>query len=148
MSLQCCHWCYIFLMLISFTTKAEEFVIVSNTQTLPSLNSGQVKMLYRGLLTHINGQKINLADLPANSEVRKIFYAQLLGKTPTQMQAIRARESFSGRSIPPYELSSQEIADIKRWLEQTPNSIIYVPKNWTQNKKFKILYAFGVGRAQ
>lgn len=98
-------------------------------------------MLYRGLISNIDGQRISLADLPFNSEFRTTFYLELLGKTPIQMQALRARQNFSGRHVPPYELNSSDKDLIMNWLNDNPDSIIYIPEEWHSNN-LKVVYRF------
>ncbi|CAM3745400.1 hypothetical protein VA7868_03373 [Vibrio aerogenes CECT 7868] len=135
-------WFGVIFSVLSFSSVADQFAIITYTSAFPSLTSSQVKMLYRGRLNHIEGQNVLLVDLPMNSNVRKHFYLMLLGKTPTQMQAIRARQSFSGKQVPPYELSQENIESVEYWLTEHPNGIAYVPLQWVSDK-VHILYQFG-----
>ncbi|MCE0495326.1 hypothetical protein [Vibrio salinus] len=123
------------------TTYSTEFVVVTHSRIIQELTTNQVKMLYRGLISNINGQTITLADLPLNSKIRESFYLTLLGKTPSQMQALRARQNFSGRHIPPYELSSSNKKLIQKWLSNNPEGIIYIPKEW-QTSDLRVVYQF------
>ncbi|SJN55628.1 hypothetical protein VR7878_01357 [Vibrio ruber DSM 16370] len=140
-------WWMFCCLLFSTPCIADPFAIITKTNALPLLTDTQVKMLYRGRLTHINGTHVQLADLPADSTIRAHFYHRLLGKSPTQMQAIRARQSFSGKFIPPYELYNEDMTTISQWLDEHPNGIIYVPQSWISDQ-VRILYRFSDGDSQ
>ncbi|SHE42377.1 hypothetical protein [Vibrio gazogenes] len=135
-------WWMLCMLLFSTPCIAEQFAVITKANTLPLLTDAQVKMLYRGRLTHINGTHVQLADLPANSTIRTHFYHRLLGKSPTQMQAIRARQSFSGKFIPPYELYNEDMNTISQWLDEHPNGIVYIPQDWLSDQ-VRILYRLG-----
>lgn len=131
----------ILITLCISTAYSTEFVVVTRSEIIHKLTSNQVKMLYRGIISNIDGYNISLADLPSDSKMRKSFYLGLLGKTPSQMQALRARQNFSGRNVPPYELSSSDKNVIHQWLTDNPEGIIYIPKEW-QDDDFYVVYQF------
>lgn len=106
---------------------AQDFVIITLNPYIKELRSNQVKMLYRGRLQHIDGIPIRLMDLPRDSINRRDFYSLLLKKSPSQMNAIWARQSFSGKAVAPMEVSSESGIAIRQWLESNDNGIAYVP---------------------
>ncbi|MEZ8824303.1 hypothetical protein AB6E04_08060 [Vibrio amylolyticus] len=117
------------LCLFSFQVTAYDYAIVSLNHDFPSLRSSQVKMLYRGRLTSINGTRTRLVDLPAVSNQREEFYLKILGKSPSQMNAIWARQSFSGKAKAPFELKTENPLDVIQWLNKHQNGIAYLPIN-------------------
>ncbi|MGF1695497.1 hypothetical protein L4C54_07485 [Vibrio lamellibrachiae] len=119
--------CLFVLYLISFHSIANEYAVVSLNHDFPSLRTSQVKMLYRGRLTSINGTRMRLVDLPSVSEQREEFYKKVLGKNPSQMNAIWARQIFSGKAKAPFELASESPLDIIQWLKKHKNGIAYLP---------------------
>ena len=121
---------------------SESFAIVTLNKDLPQLEESQVKMLYRGRVNHVNQYNILLADLPANSQIRSEFYYSLFSKTPAQMNAIWARQTFSGRTKSPYELTDNNMNEVISWLKNNPNGIAYIPKRWAVDK-IRIIYQFG-----
>ncbi|MDW6005292.1 type 2 periplasmic-binding domain-containing protein [Vibrio mangrovi] len=135
-------WWFLCISLFSTSCIADQFAIVTGANALPELTDIQVKMLYRGRLTHIGGSNVQLADLPSGSAIRAHFYHRLLGKSPTQMQAIRARQSFSGKFIPPYELHNEDMNTVSQWLNEHPNGIAYIPQDWISDQ-VRILYRLG-----
>ncbi|MCK6264573.1 hypothetical protein KP803_14935 [Vibrio sp. ZSDE26] len=102
---------------------------MSFNHDFPTLRTSQVKMLYRGRLTSINGERAKLVDLPSGSDQREEFYKKILGKNPSQMNAIWARQSFSGKATAPFELGSENPSDIIQWLNKHKNGIAYLPIN-------------------
>lgn len=120
------------LMLLFWSTAArpEPYAIVTLNADLPPLKSTQIKMLYRGRLSHIDNHNITLLDLPQGSPLREQFYYRLLGKSPSQMQAIWARQTFSGRSKAPFETKSNSMEEVVNWLTHNKNGIAYVPATW------------------
>jgi ABC-type phosphate transport system substrate-binding protein len=67
------------------------------------------------------------ADLPEGSPVRDQFYTKATGKTPAQVKAIWARLTFSGKAVPPKELSSA--AEVKKLVAADPEAIGYIQKS-------------------
>ncbi|BEI25426.1 hypothetical protein QNE85_001952 [Vibrio fluvialis] len=130
-----------FFLLWSTAAYPEPYAIVTLNPNLPPLKSSQVKMLYRGRLSHIDEYNISLLDLPHSSPLREQFYYGLLGKSPAQMQAIWARQTFSGRSKAPFEAKSSSMEEIMAWLTHNKNGIAYVPASWV-NESVNVIYVF------
>lgn len=107
----------------------QTFVIITLNPEIKALHSNQVKMLYRGRISSINGIATRLMDLPRDSTYRKLFYQQLLNKTPSQMSAIWARQSFSGNAVAPIEIKDESKIVIVNWLRNNANGIAYVPEH-------------------
>ena len=117
----------LFAILISSAIKAEEYAVISMNSEIHQLKSIQVKMLYRGKIDRIGDHHIKLLDLPPISDLRKRFYLSLLNKTPSQMQSIWAKQSFSGRAYVPFQLQSEDLESVLTWLKSTPTGIAYYP---------------------
>ncbi|WP_070972039.1 hypothetical protein [Vibrio sonorensis] len=118
---------YLALMGLPITTLAHPFHIITLNEDFATLRDNQAKMLFRGRLAHIDGLPTLLLDLPQSSKYREDFYRSLLKKSPSQMNAIWARQSFSGKASAPDELLKEDAQLIKTWLKQHPNGIAYVP---------------------
>lgn len=117
------------LFSLCFPVMGQTFVIITMNAEIDALHSNQVKMLYRGRISNINGLPTRLMDLPRESEYRKHFYQQLLNKTPNQMAAIWARQSFSGNAVAPIEIKDESQTVIVNWLRNNANGIAYVPEH-------------------
>ncbi|EJE8556125.1 hypothetical protein [Vibrio vulnificus] len=120
---------------------ADQYIIFSLNPQLPTLSTSQVKMIYRGKMTQIDGIPFELLDLPASSQERNQFYQLLLNKTPSQMAAIWAKQTFSGRTKQPFQLSEQSIKEVMEWLAITPSGIAYFPANEVPSDVY-VLYQF------
>ncbi len=121
------RWLALTILFIWPICYAEDFAVITFNNELQPLRANQVKMLYRGRLNHLEGIAIKLADLPDNSPIRQQFYQALLNKTPSQMNMIWARQSFSGQSSAPYELENDSVSDVMNWLINNPNGVAYLP---------------------
>lgn len=117
------------LTLASAEAIAEKLVLITFNQEIQVLQAHQVKMLYRGRLSHIDGTPTRLMDLPKGSKHRQQFYRQLLNKSPSQMNAIWAKQSFSGNAIAPFEIAIESQKHITSWLKQNKNGVAYVPNH-------------------
>lgn len=136
-------WLVITSLVLFWSTAAypESYAIVTLNPNLPPLKASQVKMLYRGRLSHIDDINISLLDLPQNSPLRQQFYYGLLGKSPAQMQAIWARQTFSGRSKAPFEAKQSDIQEVIAWLTHNKNGIAYIPASWVTGS-VHVIYVF------
>lgn len=130
-------------ILNSSVSFAEEYAVISLNQSLTPLKKIQIKMLYKGNITSINGNSTKILDLPANSNIRQKFYYSLLNKSPSQMQSIWAKQSFSGRATAPFELKTDDLESVLQWLESTPTGIAYYPLKQLPNN-VKILYTITI----
>ncbi|HAS6346694.1 TPA: hypothetical protein I7241_01820 [Vibrio vulnificus] len=134
----------VLIMLFPHSVRAsEQFVIFSLNKQIPTLSTSQVKMIYRGKMTQIEGTPIELVDLPSDSENRHLFYQHLLNKNPSQMAAIWAKQTFSGRTKQPFQLSEQSIKEVMEWLAITPSGIAYFPANEVPSD-VHVLYQFTI----
>tara|TARA_Y100001956_G_scaffold14743_1_gene13996 strand:+ start:4010 stop:4408 length:399 start_codon:yes stop_codon:yes gene_type:complete len=109
------------------STEGVSFAIVTFNVEMGNLRSNQVKMLYRGRLSHINGIPARLMDLPKSSNLRNQFYKELLNKSPSQMSAIWAKQTFSGKALAPFEIKNESKNEITSWLKHNENGVAYVP---------------------
>lgn len=115
------------LLGLTLQAHADDFAVFTLNPDMKELRANQVKLIYRGRVSHINGVPIRLLDLPRKSHHREDFYRQLLNKSPTQMSAIWARLSFSGKAIAPTEISSEAPDAVIQWLKSNRNGIAYLP---------------------
>lgn len=115
------------VLLLGLPSSAEEFAIVTLNPDLEPLRLSQVKMLYRGRTLRVHDINVRLLDLPDQSKSRINFYQQLLKKSPSQMSAIWARQSFSGKAMAPAVITSESKHNLLKWLQNNTNGIAYIP---------------------
>ncbi|WP_063519285.1 MULTISPECIES: hypothetical protein [unclassified Alcanivorax] len=99
-------WIISLLLTLSATLHAEPVVVVSASSELTVLTQDEVRQLFNGLTRRASGVALKPLDLPAKSTERTSFYQQVLGKSAEQMKSYWARMIFTGRGMPPREVSS------------------------------------------
>jgi ABC-type phosphate transport system substrate-binding protein len=107
------------------TAAADIVVVVSPKNPLASLTQSQVAALYLGnASTFPNGASAVLADQPATSASRDVFYEKVVGRSSAQAKAVWARIVFTGKGTPPKEFGSA--AEVKAFLASNPGAIGYL----------------------
>jgi hypothetical protein len=116
-----------FMLLLSQNVSAgeDDIAVISFNKNFATLSVGKVKMLYRGKLKRLNGQKYALIDWPAGSAMKIDFYKSLLGQSESKINAARAKLVFSGKGYPPKVLSKDYYPTLEAYLKLHPNSIGY-----------------------
>lgn len=92
---------------VSGVALAGPVVVVSASSSIASLTQGQVRQLFNGQLRKVSGETVKPLDLPNGSDTRDSFYQQVTGKSAEQMKSYWARMIFTGRGMPPREVSSE-----------------------------------------
>jgi ABC-type phosphate transport system substrate-binding protein len=116
-------------LLIPLPVLAAGLVVVAGAHSpIPHLSREQVADLYLGRVTTLpGGTNAQLLDLPASSAEREAFYDQIAGKSVSQIKAYWAKMSFTGKGIPPKQLSSA--ADLKKMLARKAGAIAYLAES-------------------
>ena len=110
----------------------EPYAIFTLNPTLSVLSKNKARMLYRGKIKRLQGNRIELSDWPSHHNVRGKFYLSLLGKDHAQMNAHWASLSFSGKARPPKEIKEinhDAIQALITWLNAKKTRIGYAPLN-------------------
>ena len=91
------------------------------------LSVEQVARIYLKQLTSLPaGAAVEPVDLREGTALYVEFYSRVTGKSPTQVRAYWARQSFSGMGIPPRQLASS--AEAIKAVLKTPGAIAYIQK--------------------
>ncbi|EKF75747.1 hypothetical protein A11A3_02722 [Alcanivorax hongdengensis A-11-3] len=98
-------WIASLLLLWPVLVLAEPVVVVAADSPLTALSQSDVRQLFNGHTRRLQGQVLSPLDLPASSATRRAFYLALMGKTPEQMKSYWARMIFTGRGMPPRQVS-------------------------------------------
>lgn len=93
--------------LFSSLVVAGPVVVVSQESAIDSLSQNQVRQIFNGQLRRVSGISVKPLDLPNGSASRDAFYQQVTGKSAEQMKSYWARMIFTGRGMPPREVSSE-----------------------------------------
>ncbi|MED5389579.1 MAG: hypothetical protein VX793_12040 [Pseudomonadota bacterium] len=97
------------LLLLGGLTQAvaEPVVVVSANSRLGALTQDEVRQIFNGQIRRVSGAPVTPLDLPSRDDARADFYQQVLGKSAEQMKSYWARMIFTGRGMPPREVSSE-----------------------------------------
>ncbi|ERP85362.1 hypothetical protein Q670_06665 [Alcanivorax sp. P2S70] len=94
-----------FLLLTGFA-QAGIVVVVSKNSDLGGLTRNEVRQIFNGQLNRVGEISVKPLDLPVAASQREVFYQQVMGKSVEQMKSYWARMIFTGRGMPPREVSS------------------------------------------
>jgi len=105
----------------------ELIVIAHKDVALDKISPERVTQIYlRQQRLWPDGQLIEPIDLREGSGLRRAFYDQVTGRSPGQLRAYWARQSFTGMGLPPRQVDSDE--DVTRLVQSTPGAIGYVSR--------------------
>lgn len=126
------------LALASSPVLAGTVVIVSAKSATGSLSKSQVSALYLGKTRSLpQGGNATLFDLLGSSATRGAFYQGVTGKSASQVKSVWSRLVFSGRAVPPKELSSD--AAVVKAVAGDPNAVGYVDSS-AVNGSVKVVF--------
>lgn len=103
----------------------EEMVVITNLENANVIDRAYVIKVYTGAVKGWpDGSPIFLLDYGQDSELRKIFYTTVIGKSPAAMRAIWSQNIFTGKAMPPRV--TQEDNEMKRIVASNRNAIGYI----------------------
>ncbi len=86
-------------------------VITNNAFPSSTVSKGELKNLYLGKTSRWrDGAKADPVDLPSDSEAREAFSEEVLGKPVSAVKSNWQRLIFSGKGVPPPEVSGDREA--------------------------------------
>lgn len=83
-------------------------VIVNKTSSIAKLKRREVAQIFLKKTAKVNGVDVVPVDLPQTSAVRAEFTKVLLEKSVSSINAYWQQQIFSGKSVPPAELSEDD----------------------------------------
>lgn len=118
---------------------AELAVVVAADSEIESLSREQVINIFMGRYRRLpSGREATPYDLPGDDAAKAAFYAALLGKNLSEVNAYWARLVFSGRTAPPVQTA--DAADMLRRVAGAPEAVGYLPRA-AVNGKVRVVYA-------
>lgn len=141
-------WLLIFCLLSPFHVQAnhagDSLAIFTANQDFPNLTAGKAKMLFKGKVKRLDGEKFILVDWPNGTDNKVNFYHHLLGQTEAKVNAYRAKLIFSGKGFPPKVAKENNIPSLLESMKAQKNSISYAPLSEITDN-FKILFIIPEG---
>lgn len=105
-----------------FGAAAQAQVVVVGHSSNTGLSSEQIVGIYTGKI-----QSATPLDQPESAHVRADFYKKAAGKDPSQIKALWARLTFTGKALPPKEVADS--AAVKKAVAADPKAIGYIEKS-------------------
>ena len=94
-------------------------VVTSAKSSVKSLGKADVTALYLGKTTSLpGGDAAKLYDLSDANPGREKFYQAATGKSASQVKSVWSRLVFSGRALPPKELSDDAAVELLLQLQE------------------------------
>lgn len=112
----------------SFAYAEGPVVVISNRDApVEKISADQATQIFlKQVQTWPNGKAIYPVDIKDGSPLRAEFYSKVTGRSPGQLRAYWARQSFTGMGVPPKEVASAE--DAAKFVESTSGAVGYVAK--------------------
>jgi ABC-type phosphate transport system substrate-binding protein len=105
--------------------QAGDYAVIVNKDNAASVDKAFVAKVYTGdIKAWKDGATIAPIDLPEDSAVRASFSNDVMGKTVGNLKAVWAQLIFSGRALPPKQVTSDE--EVKRLVAANKNAIGYI----------------------
>ncbi|MEE2871220.1 hypothetical protein A15D_00662 [Alcanivorax sp. MD8A] len=96
----------VFFLLLTGAAQAGIVVVVSKSSDLAGLTRNEVRQIFNGQLNRVGEVSVKPLDMPVAASQRELFYQRVMGKSVEQMKSYWARMIFTGRGMPPREVSS------------------------------------------
>ena len=127
----------ILLSCLPLSGMAEIAIVTHADSSISRLSENDARQLFRGQVRAIDGERIQILDLPQSDELRQSFYQKLLGRTPEQMRAHWTRMVFTGQGQLPREAANQR--EMRLMVSGAPGHIGYLPMSEVDGS-MKVLY--------
>ena len=121
------------------SVSAQNTVVVIGNRAIPvdKIDASQTTQIFlKQVQTWSNGKPIQPIDIKEGSPLRMEFYTKITGRSPGQLRAYWARQSFTGMGFPPRDVATA--ADVSKVVQATPGAIGYIDKR-SADESIKIL---------
>lgn len=111
--------------LVAWEAQAELVVVVNARLGVAAMTRNEVINIFFGRYRQFfNGAEAEPVDLVDSNPDRARFYAALVGKDISEVNAYWSRQLFSGHMQPPTKVASQE--DVLKWVASHPGGIGFI----------------------
>lgn len=111
-----------------FSAASDLVVIVNAQNPILQLTKNQLIDIYTGrYIAFPNGQSADPIDLADGIDIKNQFYQQLTGLSVSQINSYWARLRFTGRYLPPYQVSDGSSA--LSYVKKNASAIAYINLN-------------------
>ena len=118
---------------------AEVVVVVSAKSPVTALSKHQIMDIFLGKMHRLpNDGTVVPVDQAEGSATRDEFYLEFSGQSPAQIKAYWSKIIFTGRGLPPPEVSNG--LQVKKFIAEHPNAIGYIQDSLVDDS-VKVLHA-------
>lgn len=112
------------LGIFPIASQAEIMVIAHKSLSVDSISIKQAKKLWLGRLKKLGGTRVKVIDQTTGNKAFETFYASVIKKKPSQLEAYWAKIAFTGKGYPPKQLKDD--AAVINWVANNPSALGYV----------------------
>jgi ABC-type phosphate transport system substrate-binding protein len=104
---------------------AGDVIVIVNKANDNAVDKALVAKIYVGdSKVWGNGGAITAYDLPEDSPARAAFDNDIVGKSPSSLKSLWTQNVFTGKSVPPKQVASDE--EVKKAVAANKNAIGYI----------------------
>lgn len=132
---------FIFLCLMALPARADLVLVANYKSGVDQLSRNEVVNIYLGRYRMLaSGLTAEPLDQPYESEMRELFYKQLVDKSLSQISAYWSRLVFSGKIHPPRVVNNpaEALAEVAKY----PGVLAYVDRSQVDHR-VRIVFEFG-----
>lgn len=120
------HFFITLLCVLSTTAYAKDFVVVVNKHSpINKLDKREVANIFLSKTTRLRGNnRVTPLEL-SDSAYQELFYQEISGKTPSQINSYWTTLIFTGKGRPPKRI--RKITQLIEVINNNPNAITYLP---------------------
>jgi len=133
--------CYLGLFLLPAASAIADVVVIANPKSgAEMLSHDEVVNIFLGRFRQLpSGLSALPADLPPAQPEKAVFYRMLVNKELAEINSYWARLIFSGRTVPPKRVVSDD--DMLNWVANTRGGIGYIDRSKLDGRT-RIVYEF------
>ncbi|MFQ3171415.1 MAG: ABC-type phosphate transport system substrate-binding protein [Oleispira sp.] len=126
--------------LFSPASQSDVVVVVNIDNPINQLTKSQVIDLFMGkYIAFPNGMKASTVDMSDASNIKKIFYQQLVGMSLARVNSFWSRIKFTGRAKPPLKQPNEDA--VVSFIALKKDAIAYISRSKI-NTNLKVVYQF------
>lgn len=126
------------LMMAATFASAEVVVIVNASSSVNSATAEDIQQLFLGKRSNIGGVELTPIDQSEGNEARESFYAKVVNRTPTQLNAYWSRLIFTGKGKPPKQYFDD--AEVVETVLEEEDAVGYIDSS-AVTEGIKVIYS-------
>jgi ABC-type phosphate transport system substrate-binding protein len=118
---------FVFTLASSAAFAGDTVLVAGSNSAIGKLDKSKAAEYFLGKTTTLaSGDKAIIVDQPSNA-VSTSFLGAVIDKTPDQYKAYWSKMIFTGKGVPPKNLSSDD--EVKKFVASNPNALGYISKS-------------------